>query len=367
MRAGAAAYRWGEKKGGCALRRRWRGAAFLLLLLLLALAPMAAGERVQGLRDRTRRPEPEWEGVLTVGVVASFPTVNLDAYLAAQGRAFAKETGYATVYLRPVTRAGVRAGAAAQSLPDALLFGLNVFAEPQTLFQALPGEYALRDGLSEAGLWQGTRYAVPLALGGYGLLGNRELLEKAGWTGGTAAEALALCDRAGLAVACPKAPYTDPLVALRQMGAPETAKIRGDLAHEKIWARFALDGEYALYAATQREVCRMETLRAGGSGVETVFLAPEGGAWTDQALLGAVVRSELTRAGAEESAGRAACARAFFEYLLGEEAQGALAQARLFPVVETGPLYEAGSAMADLEASLREGLRLGQSFAALDG
>ena len=42
------------------------------------------------------------------------------------------------------------------------------------------------------------------------------------WRGRTH-PAMALAGGAGLSAACPKAPYTDPLAALRAMGAPANA------------------------------------------------------------------------------------------------------------------------------------------------
>ena len=68
------------------MRRAWRGLALVLLLGALAAAPWAAGGAVQNLRDMLQKPAPEWEGVLTVGVVPSFPTVNLDGWRCAEPR-----------------------------------------------------------------------------------------------------------------------------------------------------------------------------------------------------------------------------------------------------------------------------------------
>lgn len=347
------------------MRRAWRGLALVLLLGALAAAPWAAGGAVQNLRDMLQKPAPEWEGVLTVGVVPSFPTMNLDGWLAAQSRAFEKQEGYVIVSLRTMTRAGVRAGAAAQTLPDALVFGMGVFAEPETLLTPL-AEPDVRRALQPAGRDGETRYAVPLAMGGYGLLCNADRLEALRWSEeANLAETMALAGGAGLSAACPKAPYTDPLAALRAMGAPESLSVRADLPHEKIWAEFALDGDYALYVATQREVRRMEVLQERGSGVRTAFLAPEGAVYADQVLLAGIVQPTLTSAGERDAQSRRDCAEAFFDFLLGEEAQAGLVQAQLFSVTGAGPLYEAGTPMGALEASLAGDLELAPGFASL--
>ena len=179
------------------------------------------------------------------------------------------------------------------------------------------------------------------------------------------AETMELAGGAGLSAACPKAPYTDPLAALRAMGAPESLSVRADLPHEKIWAEFALDGDYAFYVATQREVRRMEVLQERGSGVRTAFLAPEGAVYADQVLLAGIVQPALTSAGERDAQSRRDCAEAFFDFLLGEEAQAGLVQAQLFSVTGAGPLYEAGTPMGALEASLAGDLELAPGFASL--
>lgn len=223
----------------------------------------------------------------------------------------------------------------------------------------------MRGALQPAGRDGETRYAVPLAMGGYGLLCNADRLEALGWSEeANLAETMELAGGAGLSAACPKAPYTDPLAALRAMGAPESLSVRADLPHEKIWAEFALDGDYALYVATQREVRRMEVLQERGSACARPF-SRGGRGLRGQVLLAGIVQPALTSAGERDAQSRRDCAEAFFAFLLGEEAQAGLVQAQLFSVTGAGPLYEAGTPMGALEASLAGDLELAPGFASL--
>lgn len=109
----------------------------------------------------------------------------------------------------------------------------------------------------------------------------------------------------------------------------------------------------------------MEVLQERGSGVRTAFLAPEGAVYADQVLLAGIVQPALTSAGERDAQSRRDCAEAFFAFLLGEEAQAGLVQAQLFSVTGAGPLYEAGTPMGALEASLAGDLELAPGFAAL--
>ena len=89
----------------------------------------------------------------------------------------------------------------------------------------------------------------------------------------------------------------------------------------------------------RREEILGELLGSAGKGFETVLLVPEGEAYTDQVLLGGVVRPELTAAGRENAEARAQCAARLLQFLLDGETQRDLARAGLFPVTDCGPVY----------------------------
>ena len=103
-------------------KRLLRGGGRLIALVLLGAvlfaAPWAAETAVTDVKEKLRGPQPEWTGVLSAGIVPSFPTVNLNGWLAARSREFEKQQGCVLLTLREMTAQGVKAAAAAQNLPD---------------------------------------------------------------------------------------------------------------------------------------------------------------------------------------------------------------------------------------------------------
>ena len=203
-------------------KRLLRGGGRLIALVLLGAvlfaAPWAAETAVTDVKEKLRGPQPEWTGVLSAGIVPSFPTVNLNGWLAARSREFEKQQGCVLLTLREMTAQGVKAATAAQNLPDLLFFGQGVLDDPAALLLCMETEVSQRAALQNVGVQNGARYAVPLAAGAYGLLGDVAQLDAAGWTPQMDAEqTLRLCAEKKLAIACPLLLYTSPESALRAM------------------------------------------------------------------------------------------------------------------------------------------------------
>ena len=344
---------------GCALKWGWRVLALGLLIAATLAAPWAARTAVVDVKQRLKPEKPAWQGVVSVGVVPSFPTVNVNGWLKASFRRFEAQNSGVLVSLRELTETGVRTGAAAGTLPDALLFGMTVPLDAEQLLQPLPDSPSVRSDLQDAGVWGGERLALPVAMGGYALLGNRKLLDAAGWSPSlNFDDTMALLAEKDMAVATPQMPYTDPLQALARMGDAGQVRVDGERSHSKVWPDFVIEEKYAFYVATQREIRRMQALGSAGKGFETVLLVPEGQAYTDQVLLSGVVRPELTAAGRENAEARAQCAARLLQFLLEEETQRDLARAGLFPVTDCGPVYADDEQMAALERALQSGVVL---------
>ena len=85
-------------------KRLLRGGGRLIALVLLGAvlfaAPWAAETAVTDVKEKLRGPQPEWTGVLSAGIVPSFPTVNLNGWLAARSREFEKQQGCVLLTLR---------------------------------------------------------------------------------------------------------------------------------------------------------------------------------------------------------------------------------------------------------------------------
>ena len=204
------------------------------------------------------------------------------------------------------------------------------------------------------GVQNGARYAVPLAAGAYGLLGDVAQLDAAGWTPQMDAEqTLRLCAEKKLAIACPLLLYTSPESALRAMGDVTGVSMETGKVHFKLWPDFVMERKIRFYVATQREVRRMETLQAAGKGFETVLIVPKE----------PLSRSSFARRRGEARIYRAetgcgvsrADGRAFCPSIDGGEPASALAGGA-FPVIDGAAAYEKDSDLGKMEASLQGGV-----------
>lgn len=137
-------------------KRLLRGGGRLIALVLLGAvlfaAPWAAETAVTDVKEKLRGPQPEWTGVLSAGIVPSFPTVNLNGWLAARSREFEKQQGCVLLTLREMTAQGVKAAAAAQNLPDLLFFGQGVLDDPAALLLCMETEVSPRAALQNVGV-----------------------------------------------------------------------------------------------------------------------------------------------------------------------------------------------------------------------
>ncbi len=305
---------------------KWVRFMLLLVLVLVVAALPKVAERMR--EDKLNLPEEKWEGILTCAVVPSFPTVNLNGWLNSAFASFEKENDGVLVSLKEMTEAGIRAAADAGTLPDILFFGVTL--------QDTMESYCLPDS------------AVPVAKGGYGLLGNVKLLDGIGWSPNLSPqENTNLLAEHKLSVAAPLLLYVSTLEALNRYGDFSAVSVISDQPHAKVWSGFALEDEYAFYVATQREIMRMETLCAAGKGIETVLVPIP---WTDQVLMLGIVRQNLTQKG--ESEGRKSVCERLVEHLCSEEIQSTIGKAALFPVMEGLQIYEPGTQMAQMEDAL---------------
>lgn len=312
------------------MKRLGRLAALVLLCAVLYAAPRAMKNAVVDVRERIRPKDTRWQGIISVGFVPTFSMDSADRWLRTCAAAFAEENSNVKISLREMTKAGVQAGAAAQTLPDVLIFGAGVLKETERA-ELLAGE------------------AQPVAAGAYALLGNRALLEKAGWQEEMSAqETLSLAQNRQLRIAVPQRDYADPLAALYCMGNAGEAAVQ-DL-YARVWPDFALEEKYALYTSTQREILRMQTLRSAGRGFETVLIVPEDPLGEDQMLLCAPVRPELNAR--QDDAECAQWAEEWMQFLKAEDQQAQLAPAGLFSVNGNIGLYEEGHPLHDVEVLL---------------
>lgn len=136
----------------------------VLTALLIWLLPSVSGLFPIS-RDGTN--QQPWQGVLRIWVTGDWSSNGL-AWLSKQASAFEKAHPGVKVRLR---RADQDAWAVEGAvLPDVIVFAPGSIAAPEQLLMPIAGA---TDFLAEAlrvGRWQGTQYALPVALGGYAIL-----------------------------------------------------------------------------------------------------------------------------------------------------------------------------------------------------
>ena len=355
--------------------------ALCALCLVLLIPLLARAWRVLPLDNRPLVAEKYagWSGVLRLWVYEGWQpgSGSLAGWL---NRCIARfERRHPGVYIQPQS---VDIGAISEFRdsgilpPDMLLFPPGALDGPAGLCP-LSTPDALRPELARCGAWGNSCFAVPVAMGGYAWAWNAALVDgvPASWRDCDAtlavpepeawrrwdAALLALCAgrRAdGPAPQAPEAALPDVDLGLAAAMTPEPAstpapqsggvccRLPADFAFDAdAWRRFA-NGEAAAMPVTQREVRRLQALSDQGRGPDW-RLSVGGAAFTDQLLCLALVE----KADADEP--RALC-RAFMDWLIGDECQGALCEAGAFTVTGAAGRWEAGDPLARMDAALQQ-------------
>lgn len=313
-------------------------------------------------RDIAERASRSFAGVLTVWVAEGWQpgSGSLMGWLSRQTAQLERAHPGVYVVLREVDAA--RLGAQMQSariLPDMVMFSPGLLTSPAQLL-ALEEPEGVRADIARIGLWEGERYAVPVALGAYALMVDEAALPR---------QTLGLGDQ--LPSLYKKATRRTPARYGALAGnAPAALLLLGDqltgarallpenflsASFTSAWQDFAAR-KAATLPATQRQVHRMEQLQSAGKGFDT-WLSPMRVNFTDQVALMALVDSGLSHAQDR----RALCAE-MIARLLAEEAQQALTTPVAFSVREDAALYAHRQPYALLEQSLAAPLTLPPAF-----
>jgi hypothetical protein len=345
-----------------------RGVFFLLLSALLVGAPVLSGMRPRDIAQMLAREHAPWEGVLTLGVTATFPASgSTTAYVREVVKAFEKENPGVLVSVKEMQPYTLSQALEAGVGPDVLIFGAGAVGEPTKNLMPLEGDFSsVRADWLEAAKVGGKAYAVPLAVGGYTLIAHDDELAKVGvqgfdgWTG-----ALEGLSTRGNALQClPKGygypaaglfAYTNGAIAAWPQALPANL---GAQRREMAWPDFALERKTVCYLATPYELGRMRMLQAGGRVGAWSVLPCEGTPYTDLVLLAGVVRPEKAgRGGAEDNARRAAAAGTLLASFMGGQARAALVKTGLVPATQGEALYEGIAGSEEMERQL-----MGETF-----
>ena len=357
--------------------------ALCLLCILLLIPALLRARRILPLDTRPLVAEKYagWTGVLNLWIHEGWPSGagSIAAWLNECVSGFEKV--HPGVYVQPLY---VDAGAIASLNdsgilpPDMLIFPPDLLSTPEGL-AALDAPRRLRPGLSRCGEWNGSIYAVPVAMGGYLWALNTRLIDAIpdDWRDSDAtlsvpppqawrrwdAALLALCSgryapsdpnstrtpspdlpgemELGLAGGETPAP-TPPPEHLEGATLPRRLP-SGFQYDDEAWQRF-INGEAAALPVTQREVRRLQALSEQGKGPDW-RLSPGDNAFTDQLLSLAIVDKP-------DAAKRALC-EDFLMWLLSDECQAALCRASAFGVTDAPSGYGMSDPLALMDSALR--------------
>lgn len=371
------------------MRRFLRAAAWVILFVLIALAPVWAASVAADRQAYIRRMNSSWAGVLRLWKCEGWQSGNgtLSAWLSSAIERFEKRNPGVYVQMTDVSAETMRAFAdGSVNPPDMILYAPGMLEAPYSLME-IGEEIRVREPLDRLGIWQGSRYAVPVALGGYALAVNNRLLPdtpedfrtyalpESGKSGKThllnaprdgeytAWSAAVISMFAGqYASRGGPAPAGEGMdIGLRlpdtQTRQPEEKEIWQEngmprelpedfLENESVYAQFTA-GKIAAMPVTQREIRRLQLLSEAGKApdwrAETIGLP-----FTDQAALFSVVawpRNDMKE--------RQTLAIEFMNLLLSEEMQKKLTVSRAFSVLDAAGLYPGNSGMQAIEEALR--------------
>ncbi len=373
------------------MKRAAAAAAWLSLIVLIAVGPFWLAESAAGREEMVRRRYETWTGVLRLWKCEGWESGSgsLTAWLNECISAFEKSHPGAYIQITDVPEETLRAfDSGGVNPPDMIVWAPGMLDAPYSLM-AMEEEQPLRPALSGAGLWQGTRYAVPVALGGYALAVNTRLIPDtpADWgevtmdgkesrtaavlnapadgnslswsaalislfaggvTGGAGPDVPPVGEGIDLGLTAAEAEETERpqqgKEELRPNRLPEG--LAEDFRTEAgVYSQF-VSGKIAAMPVTQREIRRLQLLSESGKGpdwrVECI-----GSAFTDQLALFSIVAWPR-----EDAEARQSLAEAFMNLMLSQDMQRKLTMARAFSVIGTADLYPGSREFGPLEDTL---------------
>lgn len=375
------------------MKRMMRAAAWLILIVMIALAPFLAASIQAERPDYVREQYTSWTGVLRLWKCEGWQAGNgsLTGWLNACIEKFEKRNPGVYVQMTDVSAETMAEFmSAGANPPDLILYAPGMLDAPYHLVQ-MEAEMPLRKTLNAFGTWQGARYAVPVALGGYVMAVNSELLpETAGnwrelsviekkdrnqqipvlnapadgaytsWSAALISMFAGSCEQSGTDAPAPvgdgidlglmpgKAEPTERPDENHPEAIPNALPIQlpGDFRKTvSVYQRFA-SGEIAAMPVTQREIRRLQLLADTGKApdwrAESIGLL-----FTDQAALVSAVAYER-----EDGKERQSLCMDLIHLMLTAEMQSKLTASRAFPVIDLPPLYGNQAGMREIEMAL---------------
>ena len=359
--------------------------ALCLLCLLLLIPALLHARRILPLDTRPLVAEKYagWTGVLNLWIYEGWPcgSGSISPWLNQCIASF--EKAHPGAYVQPQF---VDAGAITSMNdsgiipPDMLLFPPGLLSTPAGLIP-LENPRQLRKTLSRCGEWNGSKYAVPVAMGGYAWAWNTELTDTfpQDWRDTDAvlsvpapqngrrwdAALLALCS--GRYATCETAilPESTPNPAVEvELGLPDggpdsavtspkpqqsatlSRHLPADFQYDGDAWRHFINGECAAMPVTQREIRRLQALSDQGKGPRWQLKAGDN-AFSDLLLCLAVVNRP-------DAGPRQSLCLDFLARLLSDECQSALCRASAFAVTDAPSGYGPTDPLEAMDVTLRD-------------
>ena len=363
--------------------RKLRGTLCLLSLLLLIPALVFTRHMLPiDTRPLVAEKYAGWSGVLNLWIYEGWPcgSGSISPWLNQCITGF--ERAHPGVYVQPLfvdNGAITSVNDSGIVPPDMLLFPPNLLASPEGLLP-LVSPNNLRPSLVNSGQWNGTTYAIPVAIGGYLWALNTELIRNLpdSWDDTDAvlsvpppepwrrwdAALLALCserytppepDSMAKSTASPSGEVELGL-AVEEAPVPTASskpnrnatlcrRLPPDFCYDEDAWRHFVNGESAVMPVTQREIHRLQALSVQGKGPQWK-LSPGDNGFTDQLLAMAIVNR------ADNTNRQTLCAD-FIAWLLSDTCQSSLYRASAFAVTGVLSGYTSSDPLAILDNSLR--------------
>ena len=363
--------------------RKLRGTLCLLSLLLLIPALVFTRHMLPiDTRPLVAEKYAGWSGVLNLWIYEGWPlgSGSISPWLNQCITGF--ERAHPGVYVQPLfvdNGAITSVNDSGIVPPDILLFPPNLLASPEGLLPLAAPEN-LRPALCRSGQWNGTTYAIPVALGGYLWVFNSEWISTLpdSWDDTDAVlsvpppEPWRRWDAALLALCSERYAPADPDSTAKSTASP-AGEVELGLAggespvptaspepnrngtlcrhlpadfhyDEDAWRHF-VNGESAAMPVTQREIRRLQALSDRGKGPQWQ-LGPGDNGFTDQLLAMAIVNRP-------DNADRQTLCADFISWLLTDTCQSSLYRASAFSVTGVPSGYASSDPLAILDNSLR--------------
>ncbi|MDL2206256.1 hypothetical protein LJC33_05025 [Eubacteriales bacterium OttesenSCG-928-N13] len=367
-----------------------QGLAWVVMVALVLMVPMLPQWLPDASESMVARRYDSWSGVLRIWVCTQWQpgSGSFVPWLNKVSSSFQRKHPGVYVQVQPVTSKLLTSFAEGDvSPPDMLLFAPGMLSSAENLL-ALNERNELRATLVDAGRYQGTPYAVPVAMGGYAWATNARLIDgsplddqiqlpapaKKGdpyylmdapmdtdgvcWSGALMSllqyipsaenEQIArtlVGEGLDLGLESVETPAPTPPAPVLPSELFHPSPVPDDFRQLDSVLNHFRSGKLAAIPVTQAEIRKLDALSEQGRAPEWEIM-PGIEQYTDQLALFSIVNYERNHL-----AERQALCVAYLNLLLGEDAQTQLSSIRALPVVNISPIYSGQSAMAQLAHS----------------